>query len=160
MAAAVARHVGARHVVITDVNPYRLDLALKMGATRAVDVSKEKLKDVMTELGISTLSDVQRLEETPLVAPDLPGSIYQAIELGAESADGRDALVFLPDPMQPDMAFRWSYEDLLRDIRRAASGFLALADGFRPVVSLLLPNLPETHFALWGGSNGGRGQPD
>ena len=43
MAAAVAKHVGARHVVITDVNEYRLDLARKMGATRAVDVSKEKL---------------------------------------------------------------------------------------------------------------------
>lgn len=58
MAAAVARHVGARHVVITDVNPYRLDLALKMGATRAVDVSKEKLKDVMTELGMKEGFDV------------------------------------------------------------------------------------------------------
>ncbi|WP_417690500.1 L-threonine 3-dehydrogenase [Pseudidiomarina sp.] len=58
MAAAVARHVGARHVVITDVNPYRLELALKMGATRAVDVSKEKLKDVMNELGMKEGFDV------------------------------------------------------------------------------------------------------
>ena len=38
MAAAVVRHAGARHVVITDVNPYRLELARKMGATLAVDV--------------------------------------------------------------------------------------------------------------------------
>ncbi|KFZ27979.1 L-threonine 3-dehydrogenase [Pseudidiomarina atlantica] len=58
MAAAVARHVGARHVVITDVNPYRLELALKMGATRAVDVSKEKLTDVMAELGMKEGFDV------------------------------------------------------------------------------------------------------
>lgn len=58
MAAAVARHVGARHVVITDVNPYRLELATKMGATRAVDVSKEKLKDVMNELGMKEGFDV------------------------------------------------------------------------------------------------------
>lgn len=58
MAAAVARHVGARHVVITDVNPYRLELALKMGATRAVDVSKENLRDVMTELGMKEGFDV------------------------------------------------------------------------------------------------------
>ncbi|MDN7125555.1 L-threonine 3-dehydrogenase [Pseudidiomarina terrestris] len=58
MAAAVARHVGARHVVITDVNPYRLDLAKKMGATRAVDVSKEKLRDVMSELGMKEGFDV------------------------------------------------------------------------------------------------------
>ncbi|PHR65000.1 L-threonine 3-dehydrogenase [Pseudidiomarina marina] len=58
MAAAVARHVGARHVVITDVNDYRLDLAKKMGATRAVDVSKENLKDVMKELGMKEGFDV------------------------------------------------------------------------------------------------------
>ncbi len=43
MAAAICRHAGARHVVITDVNDYRLDLAKKLGATRAVNVSKEKL---------------------------------------------------------------------------------------------------------------------
>lgn len=58
MAAAVARHVGARHVVITDVNPFRLKLALKMGATRAVDVSKENLSDVMKELGMTEGFDV------------------------------------------------------------------------------------------------------
>lgn len=58
MAVAVARHVGARHIVITDVNPYRLELARKMGATRAVDVSKEDLKDVMKELGMTEGFDV------------------------------------------------------------------------------------------------------
>ena len=58
MAAAVARHVGARHVVITDINPYRLELAKKMGATRAVDVSKESLSDVMKELNMSEGFDV------------------------------------------------------------------------------------------------------
>ncbi|MCV5925485.1 zinc-binding dehydrogenase, partial [Escherichia coli] len=43
MAAAVAKHVGARNVVITDVNEYRLELARKMGVTRAVNVAKENL---------------------------------------------------------------------------------------------------------------------
>ena len=52
MAAAIAKHVGARNVVITDVNPWRLALASKMGATRAVDVSKESLQDVQRELGM------------------------------------------------------------------------------------------------------------
>ncbi|RLV60801.1 L-threonine 3-dehydrogenase [Parashewanella curva] len=58
MAAAVCKHVGARHVVITDVNEYRLDLARKMGATRAVNVASEDLKAVMTELGMSEGFDV------------------------------------------------------------------------------------------------------
>ncbi|MBQ4813536.1 L-threonine 3-dehydrogenase [Pseudoalteromonas luteoviolacea] len=58
MAAAVAKHVGARHVVITDVNEYRLDLARKMGATKAVNVANEKLEDVMQELGMTEGFDV------------------------------------------------------------------------------------------------------
>ncbi|RUO76015.1 L-threonine 3-dehydrogenase [Idiomarina seosinensis] len=58
MAAAVARHVGARHVVITDVNEYRLDLAKQMGVTRAVNVAEEKLSDVMSELGMREGFDV------------------------------------------------------------------------------------------------------
>ena len=58
MAVAIAKHVGARHVVITDVNDYRLDLAHKMGATRAVNVTKEKLTDVMAELGMVEGFDV------------------------------------------------------------------------------------------------------
>lgn len=58
MAAAVCRHVGARHVVITDVNDYRLDLARKMGVTRAVNVSRDALTDVMQELGMTEGFDV------------------------------------------------------------------------------------------------------
>ena len=58
MAGAVARHVGARHVVITDLNEYRLELARKMGATRAVNVENEKLDDVMGELGMTEGFDV------------------------------------------------------------------------------------------------------
>ncbi|MGC3999252.1 MAG: L-threonine 3-dehydrogenase [Anaeromyxobacter sp.] len=58
MAAAIARHVGARHVVVTDVNDYRLDLARRMGASRAVNVAREDLKAVMTELGMREGFDV------------------------------------------------------------------------------------------------------
>lgn len=58
MAVAICRHVGARHIVITDVNEYRLELAKKMGATRAVNVSKENLNDVMKELKMNEGFDV------------------------------------------------------------------------------------------------------
>ena len=58
MAAAVAKHVGARHVVITDVNEYRLDLARKMGASRAVNVASEKLEDVIKDLGMTEGFDI------------------------------------------------------------------------------------------------------
>ena len=52
MAAAIVRHIGARHVVITDVNEKRLELARLMGVTRAVNVKHEQLKDVVTDLGM------------------------------------------------------------------------------------------------------------
>jgi threonine 3-dehydrogenase len=58
MAAAVARFVGARHVVVTDVNDYRLDLARKMGATLALNVTRDSLDDAMRELGMTEGFDV------------------------------------------------------------------------------------------------------
>ncbi len=58
MAAAVCRHAGARHVVVTDVNPRRLELARQLGANRVVDVREEKLADVQRELGMSEGFDV------------------------------------------------------------------------------------------------------
>ncbi len=58
MATAIARHVGARHVVVTDVNDYRLDLARRMGATRAINVSHESLDETMRDLGMIEGFDV------------------------------------------------------------------------------------------------------
>ncbi|MEG0143799.1 MAG: L-threonine 3-dehydrogenase, partial [Akkermansia sp.] len=46
MAAAVCKHAGAKNIVVTDVNDYRLDLALRLGATRAINVTREKVSDV------------------------------------------------------------------------------------------------------------------
>ncbi len=58
MAAAIARHVGARHIVVTDVNDYRLDLARKMGATLTVNVATSSIRDAMAELSMTEGFDV------------------------------------------------------------------------------------------------------
>lgn len=58
MAAAVVRFIGARNVVITDVNDYRLDLARKMGATLALNVTRDSLDDAMKQLGMQEGFDV------------------------------------------------------------------------------------------------------
>jgi threonine 3-dehydrogenase len=58
MAAAVARHAGARYTVITDINPSRLELARKLGVTLAVNVREQKLADVQKELGMTEGFDV------------------------------------------------------------------------------------------------------
>lgn len=97
MAAAVARHVGARHVVVTDVNPFRLELAKKMGATRVVDVSKENLTDVMQELGMSEGFDVG-LEMSGV--PSAVTSMFDAMNHG-----GKVAMLGIPPP---NMNVDWS----------------------------------------------------
>lgn len=97
MAAAVARHVGARHIVVTDVNPFRLDLAKKMGATRVVDVSKENLTDVMHELGMSEGFDVG-LEMSGV--PSAVTSMFDAMNHG-----GKVAMLGIPPP---NMNVDWS----------------------------------------------------
>src|SRR5207244_2821180 len=58
MATAVVRHAGARHVVVTDLNPYRLELARRMGATLAVDPREHDLADVQRELGMTEGFDI------------------------------------------------------------------------------------------------------
>jgi threonine 3-dehydrogenase len=58
MATAIAWQAGARKIVVTDVNPDRLALAARMGATRTVDVSKEKLPDVQREIGMKEGFDI------------------------------------------------------------------------------------------------------
>ena len=58
MAAAVVKHAGARYVVVTDVNEYRLELAKRMGATVALNVSKGNLRDTQRELGMKEGFDV------------------------------------------------------------------------------------------------------
>jgi threonine 3-dehydrogenase len=58
MAAAIVRHIGARHIVVTDVNPYRLAMAAEHGATRVVDVRTEDLGAVMAELGMAEGFDI------------------------------------------------------------------------------------------------------
>ncbi len=88
MAAAVARHAGARHVVVTDINTYRLDLAAKMGATRAINVNDTALRDVMGDLGMTEGFDV---------AMEMSGApaAYDAI-LGHINHGGRIALLGIP----------------------------------------------------------------
>jgi threonine 3-dehydrogenase len=58
MAIPIAKQAGARHVVVTDINLYRLELARKMGATRALNVKEEKLSEAMHELGMKEGFDV------------------------------------------------------------------------------------------------------
>ncbi|MFT6925245.1 MAG: threonine 3-dehydrogenase [Psychromonas sp.] len=97
MAAAVAKHAGARYVVITDINEYRLDLARKMGVTRAVNVAQQKIEDVMSQLGMTEGFDVG-LEMSG--APIAFNSMLKNITHG-----GKIALLGIPPS---DMSIDWN----------------------------------------------------
>lgn len=88
MAVAVAKHAGARYVVITDMNSYRLDLAKKLGATVAVDVRSESLEAVMNDLGMKEGFDVG------LEMSGSPAALRQM--LGAMCHGGKVAMLGIP----------------------------------------------------------------
>jgi threonine 3-dehydrogenase len=97
MAAAVARHAGARHVVITDLNPYRLELARQMGVTRAVNPQQQSLRDVQRELGMTEGFDV---------ALEMSGSAPAFRDLVANMAHGgKIAILGIPDG---EVAIDWN----------------------------------------------------
>ncbi len=98
MAAAICKFAGARHVVVTDINPYRLDLAKKMGATRAVNVAKTELRDVMKELGMTEGFDVG------LEMSGIASAIRQMIELMRHG--GKIAMLGIPPK---ELAIDWNH---------------------------------------------------
>jgi threonine 3-dehydrogenase len=98
MAAAVVRHAGARHVVITDVNPHRLELARRMDVTRAVDVSRVAIADVQREL---------RMDEGFDVGLEMSGNASALRDMIANMAHGgRIALLGIPPE---EFAIDWNH---------------------------------------------------
>jgi len=97
MAAAICRHVGARHVVITDVNDYRLDLAKKMGAHRTVNIQREKLRDIMPSLNMVEGFDVG------LEMSGVPAAFRDMLDV--MNHGGKIAMLGIPPG---DMAIDWT----------------------------------------------------
>lgn len=97
MGAAVARHAGARYVVITDVNPYRLELARRMGVTRAIDPRTQSLRDAQKELGMLEGFDVGlEMSGNPQAFRDMLASMAHG---------GKVALLGIPEH---EMAIDWN----------------------------------------------------
>ena len=97
MAAAVVRHAGARHVVVTDVNPHRLEQAKAFDVTRAVDVTHERIADVQRELGMAEGFDVA------LEMSGQPSALREILENMAHG--GRVSLLGIPTE---EIAIDWT----------------------------------------------------
>jgi threonine 3-dehydrogenase len=97
MAAAVVRHAGARHVVITDVNPYRLELARKMGATLALDIRKGTIADAQQKLAMKEGFDVGlEMSGSPAAFRDMLANMCHG---------GKIAMLGIPEK---EMAIDWN----------------------------------------------------
>ncbi|MGQ7959199.1 acyl-CoA synthetase [Pseudomonas sp. SP16.1] len=104
---------------------------------------------------IRTLQDIEQIESTPLAERDLPPSSYELIRRSAAAQPDAPALSFILQGDGEEQPLRLSYAELLGKITQTANAFHRL--GLRPgkAVSFLLPNLPQTHFTIWGGEAAG-----
>ena len=100
---------------------------------------------------IRNQSDIAAIEAIPLSERALPESSYAAlVEASKRSPDGQ-ALSFFLSADRLDEAHVWTYAELVADVTRAANLFAALGAAADRPVAYVLPNLPDTHFAIWGG---------
>ena len=96
MAAAIAKFSGARHVVVTDMNEYRLDLARKLGATRTVNLKQEKLRDVMKSIGMTEGFDVGlEMSGSPAALSDMILNMKHGGNIALLGLQGRETIVNL-----------------------------------------------------------------
>ncbi|MFL9901963.1 acyl-CoA synthetase [Paraburkholderia fungorum] len=106
-------------------------------------------------MAFKSLRDVRQTESVPLAERSLPTNTYEAIRHSALTHPDAAALSFFVDAGKFDQTRRWSYAQLFGDITRAANAFHELGIRRDGVVAFVLPNLPETHFTIWGGEAAG-----
>lgn len=110
--------------------------------------------DVM-DRGIRTLADVHAIEAIPLDQRLPFRTTWDVFEQGAQLYGDMPALTFLMFGSADEVPVCWSYRDLLRDITRTANALHRVGVSATAPVSIVLPNLPETHLVLWGGQRAG-----
>jgi fatty-acyl-CoA synthase len=104
---------------------------------------------------ISTLREIEAIERIPLSERGLPSSTYEMLRSGAAQYPDAPALSFFARAADHASPFVWTHAELFHDITRAANLFRRLGIGRADVVAFVLPNLPETHFVIWGGEAAG-----
>ncbi len=105
--------------------------------------------------GITTLADIKEIESVPLDRRDLPTSTYDAIRQGAAKNPNKVALHFFMRGAEYKEVIFYTFEDLISLINQAANMFNGLGIGNKDVISMILPNLPQSAFTIWGGQAAG-----
>ncbi len=107
------------------------------------------------ENGVASLIEIEQIEETPIEKRLVADNTYDMIRHGVSLNPKAPALSFFADGNAYKEAVTYSYAEFLGEVNRTANMFHDLGIGPDDVVSYLLPNLPQTHFTLWGGQAAG-----
>ena len=104
---------------------------------------------------VRDLADIQRIEAEPLATRGLPRTTYEVFTASAQRWPDRKALSFFLTADTYQRASTWTYAELLAEITRSANALHAFGVSADRPVAYVLPNLPETHFTIWGGEAAG-----
>lgn len=108
-----------------------------------------------TNLQVSGLKDLEQLERTPFEQLNLPASTYALLENAKQQFGERTALRFLLEGKADEKGFDYSYNDLFGKITQTANALNQLGINKNDTVAMLLPNLPQSHFTIWGAEAAG-----
>lgn len=115
-------------------------------------------------LGVASIEDIANIEMTPLSEQGLANSTYAAIAASAQATPEKLAMRYIEngdvwraerDAGKTDTSATWTYRELLAAIHQTANAFHALGVRANDVVTMVLPNVPQAHFVLWGGETAG-----
>ena len=105
--------------------------------------------------GVASYEDVLAIERVPLAERNLPQTPYEMLRRGAAIAPDAPALSFFADAARFAQATVWSHRELFRRVTQTGNLFRRLGAERGDAVAFVLPNLPETHLAIWGGEAAG-----
>ena|SRR5271166_5599859 len=106
-------------------------------------------------MAVRDLIDIAAIEAVPLSERALPESTYAALVASAKRTPNAKALSFFLSADRLDETHDWTYAELGADVTRAANAFAVFGVASDRPVAVVLPNLPETHFVIWGGEAAG-----
>jgi len=140
MAAAICRHAGARHIVITDLEDRRLQTAKKMGATRAVNPTKESLTDIMSELNMTEGFDIAlEMSGSPAALADLIKHTVHGGKVGLLGIFSQSTLVDLNQVIFKGLTIKGIYGREMFDTWYKAVAMLNSGLDVSPIISHRFP---------------------
>jgi threonine 3-dehydrogenase len=140
MAVAIARFVGARHIVVTDVNDYRLELARRMGASVALNVTREKLDEAMQKLGMEEGFDVGlEMSGNPVAFRDLLRTMHHGGSVALLGLLPNDAGIQWDDVIFKGLVLKGVYGREMFETWYKMASMLTSGLAIEPIITHRLP---------------------